>query len=989
MRIAQVICLYPPEHVGGAPQQCRRVAVELARRGHKVACFVGRLDRDAHMLAVSHERRDNIAVTRIVTTDAFDDRDERNWRHPGVEPAFRAFLEQHRPEVVHFHALQSLGASLVPVARDAGAAVVVTMHDLWWFCARLFCVDRTGRACIPVVQPGSCQCESGSAELARRAAYLRLVLQSAGVVVTPSHALAERVTGQGFGGRIEVVPNGVERPSERGPAPPLRAPSDRLRLVYTGGRHPVKGWQVLARALQLLAERCVEVEADLYGLDELVLLGQDASLLDGIAVRALPPFLPEQLDQVLAGGDVVVAPSLFESSSLVVREALLRGLPVVASECGGPQEVIEHGRNGILVAPDDPEGLADVLEQIDRDRSALVRLGQAAGATPVTSPEEHVDSLEVLYREITVPGIPGPSAPERPSLRRVVFVAGIEGSPLRYRVHHAMEQLGLLGVEAELFHHADPRAAAAADQADVLVVYRVPATAEMVDLVRRARRSHTPAIFDVDDLIFEPELSAELPQVRALPLAERRLYLEGVRRYRGMLEECGLGMASTAEIARHMEAIGVRAREHPNGVGGALAVASELARRHPRAKSGFAVGYLPGTKTHDLDLAMVADALAHFLDAHPDARFVLSSLARIPRSLQPMKGRIARVPFVPWPALPGLLATLDLNLVPLEEGVFNEAKSAIKWAEAALVEVPTLASSTEPFRRAIRPRDTGLIARDLGEWSDGLAWAYTHRLELRRMASRARHAAYVQGSPWVLGRNLFGILSEALEEGPRPVVPSGRDQTWPSERLITALEAPGLWPGRMPAPDPSMPAEGLGRAAISFRLEEKGLLARVDVLMATHLRPAAGPVTARVEAGDGAPSITLPSSDVGDNGWAAFVIEPPVALGEGASVRLCGVPAEHSAPWVAQEGEHFVNGHRRPGRVCARTFFVPPVPPEGQAADGTASTRGRPQWRGGFGLSKLVWRRARYWWKAEGYIGGSRRLLGAARRRAGVFLPWR
>src|SRR3989442_987940 len=118
MRIAQVTCLYPPEHNGGAPQQCRRLALGLSARGHEVAVF-----------------------------DAFAEDDERNWRNPDVEVTFDRFLEEHRPEVVHFHAIQGLGASLLERAEQTGARVVVTMHDLWWVCARLFCVDRQFLPC--------------------------------------------------------------------------------------------------------------------------------------------------------------------------------------------------------------------------------------------------------------------------------------------------------------------------------------------------------------------------------------------------------------------------------------------------------------------------------------------------------------------------------------------------------------------------------------------------------------------------------------------------------------------------------------------------------------------------------------------------------------------------------------------------------------------------------------------------------------------------
>ena len=76
-----------------------------------------------------------------------------------------------------------------------------------------------------------------------------------------------------------------------------------------------------------------------------------------------------------------------------------------------------------------------------------------------------------------------------------------------------------------------------------------------------------------------------------------------------------------------------------------------------------------------------------------------------------------RLPFLPWHELPRLLRDLDVNLAPLAPGSrFNEAKSAIKWLEAALVETPTVASPTQPFREAIEHGVNGLLADGPDEW---------------------------------------------------------------------------------------------------------------------------------------------------------------------------------------------------------------------------------------------------------------------------------
>ncbi len=77
----------------------------------------------------------------IVTTPWDDWSDRRNWDCPPVHEDFRRFLAEIQPDVVHLHDLQML----VPRwwrPRNRPAPRVVTMHDYWWICARLFLVDK-------------------------------------------------------------------------------------------------------------------------------------------------------------------------------------------------------------------------------------------------------------------------------------------------------------------------------------------------------------------------------------------------------------------------------------------------------------------------------------------------------------------------------------------------------------------------------------------------------------------------------------------------------------------------------------------------------------------------------------------------------------------------------------------------------------------------------------------------------------------------------
>lgn len=980
-------CLYVPEHRGGAPQQCHQVAVGLAEVGHQVSVFSGVLAPGEPMLSAQTSVQDGLPVTRVITTDAFRDEDERNWRHPALEPVFERFLREQRPELVHFHSIQSLGASLIRLAKSGGARVVVTMHDLWWVCERQFCVDLAFKPCIPAVAPGSCACLRGSDRLAERRQYLAHVLEDVDLILTPSTSLVERLRMSGVEGRIEVDPNAV-RPSRtprRDPAGPGPASGETaLRVLYVGGEAKQKGIHVLADALRSLRAQGVTIETDAYGVEPFSI--GTTGLLTGTGVKPHHAYDPWTIDDVMAAHDVLVLPSvMYESSSRAVREALVRGLAVIATEVGGPEEVLRDGVNGLLVPADDSAALADALCRLHEDRSLLSRLRAAGPLGEVPTPREQVSHLEELYRSLAGPRAAKPARPAAP--HRVLFVAGIDGSPLHYRVHQKVEQLAIHGIESVLRRYSDPRLKQDLDNVDAVIVYRAPATRELIGFVREVHHRDLPIRFDVDDLIFDPELAERLPTIAHLPKAERDLWVEGVKRYRETLLECGAGIASTAEIAKQMERLGIPARIHRNGVDTPLAVVSERARRAHgsrlrQAGDPFVLGYSSGTTTHDADLALVGDVLSDFLRGHPNARLVLGGPLRPPPALDGVAGQVERLSFIGWERHPDRLATFDLNLAPLIDGLFNESKSSIKWSEAALVDVPTLASASAPFRESVVHGETGYLAPDPGAWRECLEEAIEDRARLARIGRRARLAAYAQGSPWVLGENLLDILTGGTPEAP---VAGGGPHHWPSEVQLSALEPAGLLPGLRASIEEKQRAPGplLRDHRVAFELPAgAGPVKRVDVLNATFMKPAGASVSLVLHSRTGAElrRVELPPEAIGDNGWAAFESDGSPAE-NAVTVEIASGPGCQVAPYIRPEGWHLVDGRRRAGGIVARSFHQPPIPPDFGPDVATSRSTGLRRWAAARVLAVIVARRAAYLLKTEGPVRGARRIAGGVRRR--------
>lgn len=762
MRITLVSAHYPPNFVSGGTLQPQRLARGLRARGHEVRVFAGYLDSKRSPLETWEELdKTGLPVRWIVTTPWMDWADEENYDNEGVAAAFAAELADHPADVVHLHALQTLGVGLAEVAKRSGASTVVTMHDFWWVCARQFLVDRTHRPCSLVVACGDCPCEDGRAHLDRRAARLAAALDAVDLVLAPSRSAAEVLRANGIDPRrLEVDENGMDHPVLSEAAHhPAHEPGQPIVLRYTGGSNTMKGADVLLEAVHELGpSEGLRVVA--HGIEEAI--ERDGRPIDRTCLEVAPPYPPDRLDAVLAATDVLLLPSVMrESHSLVTREALLRGVPVVATDTIGPEEVVVDGVNGLVIPAAEPGLLRAAMASL-REPGKLERLQTGARTPPpVRSTEEQLDGLEGRYEALRRGGRAG--APWRPS--RILFLVGIDGAPMRYRARLPAEAIGLRGVPSDVRHYRDPDIGHLAAAADVIVVYRVPATPQVLALIDHNRARGATVVFDVDDLIFDPALAAEIPALRLLPDDEAALWLEGVRRYRTTMEACDAFIGSTPRLVDHArEVVGIDSYLFENGVGCALGAASDISLRRRRRPGPLRVGYLSGTTTHDADWRYIEEAVVAVLAERPDVELWLGGhLAPSEEVIGRLGDRVRRLPFLPWYELPEVLRDLDVNLAPLEpESRFNDAKSAIKWLEAALVATPTIASPSAPFVDVMEGERNGWLADSPEGWAKVLVDALDDP-EARTLAgARARRTALLRWSPHLQGERYLDILATVV-----------------------------------------------------------------------------------------------------------------------------------------------------------------------------------------------------------------------------------
>ena len=173
-----------------------------------------------------------------------------------------------------------------------------------------------------------------------------------------------------------------------------------------------------------------------------------------------------------------------------------------------------------------------------------------------------------------------------PSLR-VLYVADRWDGPYRWRCRHAIEQLRLEGVVANVLHLEDAGLLAALPSYSIAVLFRLPWSGRVAMLVDHARRNGVPLVFDVDDLVFDVGAERQLPFFADLPRDSQQGYRAQFPRLRRTLEACDYFLGTTPALARHAERLGKPAFVHPNLVSDRFLRAGRHARCR-RAANGSA-----------------------------------------------------------------------------------------------------------------------------------------------------------------------------------------------------------------------------------------------------------------------------------------------------------------------------------------------------------------------------------------------------------------
>lgn len=147
----------------------------------------------------------------------------------------------------------------------------------------------------------------------------------------------------------------------------LGLPKDATLVVSIGNIRPAKGYQYLIDAAVSLGNSDNDIHFVVVGHQKEVLFNQ---LLGQIAQAPVQPKIHwlgfrRDVANILSQADIFLLPSISEGFSISTVEAMMVGVPVIATRSGGPEEIIVDGETGILVPIENSEAIVGAIQALD------------------------------------------------------------------------------------------------------------------------------------------------------------------------------------------------------------------------------------------------------------------------------------------------------------------------------------------------------------------------------------------------------------------------------------------------------------------------------------------------------------------------------------------------------------------------------------------------------------------------------------------------
>ncbi|MDO3680296.1 glycosyltransferase [Paenibacillus ehimensis] len=357
----------------------------------------------------------------------------------------------------------------------------------------------------------------------------------------------------------------------------------------------------------------------------------------------------------------------------------------------------------------------------------------------------------------------------------ILFINGCTlPHPTRYRVDHQIEQLHFNGYSCDVVYYENLELEMVKYYRG-FVFFRCPYTDIIGDFIERAKYFNKKVFFDIDDLVIDYKYVKDIKYLETMTRRDYEMYMDGVERTKKTLSLCDYAITTTSRLANELSSYVPTVFINRNVASEKMVELSQLAlkaKEEEKNNDKIILGYFSGSITHNDDFNMILPVMKNVLKKYSNVYLKIVGILDVPSEFVEFKEKIITEKFMDWTKLPELIAGVDINLAPLEESIFNEAKSENKWVEAALVKVPTIASNVGAFAELIKHGENGVLCNSVEEWEMYLEKLIEEEQYRNNIGNKAFQFVMENCITSYTGYKLFDFLHSVLSENIAFVLPS-------------------------------------------------------------------------------------------------------------------------------------------------------------------------------------------------------------------------
>ncbi|MBK6556437.1 glycosyltransferase family 1 protein [bacterium] len=348
--------------------------------------------------------------------------------------------------------------------------------------------------------------------------------------------------------------------------------------------------------------------------------------------------------------------------------------------------------------------------------------------------------------------------------RVAYFYEAANNSTFRYRAYNMVQTLNSEkedGISASFFFQSDLHCIDdIADAADILVICRSGYNHKINQLVTKFKIRRKRVYFDIDDFVFDTNYTHLVVSTLGLDKEDPQVWEDWfamMSRMGATLRMCDGAITTNDYLAaRILEFCNLQTAVIPNFMNQEqLDISQKIFAK--KQVSGFSrdgtihLGYFSGSPSHNRDYAIVESALEAVLESDPSTRLVVVGYIEAGPSLARFGERIIRKPFQDYVNLQRLIGDVEFNLMPLQNNVFTNCKSELKYFESAVVGTLSIASPSQNYLKVINDGTNGYIAR-AHQWASIILHAISNIDSYANMARQAQ-ADSLSNYAWFMQRD--------------------------------------------------------------------------------------------------------------------------------------------------------------------------------------------------------------------------------------------